>query len=65
MKSLIGSLCIFWGIAFLVLTVCDIYISLIPLGIIAIGAILIVVDNYRHYRHKRKENNLKNKINER
>ena len=60
MKSLIGSLCIFWGLAFLVITVCDMYISLIPLGFIAIGAILIAVDNYRHEKWK-KENNLKNK----
>lgn len=61
MKSLIGSLCIFWGLAFFVITVCDVFISLIPLGIIVIGAILIVVDNYQHEKWRKENINPKNK----
>lgn len=60
MKSLIGSLCIFWGLAFLVI-ICDMYISLIPLGIIVIGAILIIVDNYQHEKWRKENINPKNK----
>lgn len=40
------------------------YISLIPLGIIATGAILIIVDNYQHEKWRKENINPKNKNND-